>query len=87
MIETPGLPGLNVEEDLVLLQQVLALVPLSMVVTDAQRRIVYINETFTRETGYTVEKDLIVSLHSVKTGCQRSFGSHMAAVHPYRQRR
>ena len=47
-------PKWNVEEDLGLLRQMLALVPLGVLVSDAQRRIVYVNETFTRETGYTL---------------------------------
>ncbi len=49
-------PELNVEKDLDLLTQILALVPLGVVVEDAQRRIVYVNETFTRETGYTLSE-------------------------------
>lgn len=52
------IPQWNVEEDLGLLRQMLALVPLGVVVEDVQRRIVYVNETFTRETGYTLPEVL-----------------------------
>ncbi|WP_407572013.1 diguanylate cyclase domain-containing protein [Deinococcus altitudinis] len=48
------MPELNVEKDLALLRQILALLPLGVVVEDHQRRIVYVNDTFTRETGYTL---------------------------------
>ncbi|MGY2896556.1 sensor domain-containing diguanylate cyclase [Deinococcus sp. UYEF24] len=49
-----GISELNVQDDLVLLRQILALVPLGVVVENAQRRIVYVNEVFTQETGYTL---------------------------------
>jgi diguanylate cyclase (GGDEF)-like protein/PAS domain S-box-containing protein len=43
---------MDVEGDPVLLRLILAQVKLGVLVTDAQRRIMYINETFTQETGY-----------------------------------
>jgi diguanylate cyclase (GGDEF)-like protein/PAS domain S-box-containing protein len=51
-----GIPELNVEKDLDLLRQILSLVPLGVVVEDTKRRIVYVNQTFIRETGYTLSE-------------------------------
>ncbi|AZI44082.1 diguanylate cyclase [Deinococcus psychrotolerans] len=49
-----GVFDLNVEDDPALLRLILAQVHLGVVVTNARRRIVYVNSTFTQETGYTL---------------------------------
>lgn len=41
-----------------MLWQILAAADIGLLVTDAQRRIVYVNPTFTRETGYSAEEVL-----------------------------
>ena len=51
-----AMPDLNVEESVTLQRLILTQVPLGIVVTDAQRHIVYVNETFTRETGYELSE-------------------------------
>ena len=50
--------GQNEEENRNLLQVILAQVPLGVVVTDAQRHIIYVNRIFTQETGYTLAEVL-----------------------------